>query len=203
MKNQLSFILVILFLHLAACSTGTISPTPPPDQPTESVTPPPPEKPARKSLHQRAQWSDLSGWAGDDLIPAWQAFLKSCTVLSKQALWQKPCEAAAALQKPTNTALRDFFESAFIPYQVINLDNSEEGLITGYYEPLLKGSQKPSKRYRHPIYTAPEGLLTIDLGAAHPELKDLRLRGRLDGRKIVPYYTRAEIMNNPKILDGY
>lgn len=203
MKNQLSFILVVLFLHLAACSTRTSGPTSPPSQPTESVTASPPEKPARKSLHKPAQWTDLSGWTNDDLIPAWQAFLKSCTVLSKQVLWQKPCEAAAALQKPTNAALRDFFETVFIPYQVINLDNSEEGLVTGYYEPLLKGSQKPSKRYRYPIYTAPNELLTVDLGATYPELKDLRLRGRLDGRKIVPYYTRAEIMNNPKILDGY
>lgn len=68
---------------------------------------------------------------------------------------------------------------------------------------MLKGSRKPSKRYRYPIYAAPSELLTIDLGSAYPELKDLRLRGRLDGRKVVPYYSRAEIMSNPKILNGY
>ncbi|MBA3756907.1 MAG: MltA domain-containing protein, partial [Nitrosomonas sp.] len=203
MKNQLSFILVISFLLLTACSTRTISPALPPDQPTESVTPPPPEKPVKKSIHKRAQWSALTYWANDDLLPAWQAFLKSCTVLSKQPLWQETCATAAALQKPDNATLRNFFETYFIPYQVINMDNSEEGLVTGYFEPLLKGSRKPSKRYRHPIYAAPDELLTIDLGATYPELKDLRLKGRLDGRKIVPYYTRAEIMNNPKILNGY
>ncbi len=203
MKNQLSFILIILFLLLTACSTRTISPTPPPDQPTESVTPPPPEKPVKKSIHKPVQWSALTDWGNDDLLPAWQAFLKSCTVLSKQPLWQETCATAATLQKPDNVTLRNFFETYFIPYQVINIDNSEEGLVTGYYEPLLKGSRKPSKRYRHPIYAAPDELLTIDLGATYPELKDWRLKGRLDGRKIVPYYTRAEIMNNPKILNGY
>lgn len=203
MKNQLSFILVILFLLLTACSTRTISPTPPSDQPTESITPPQPEKPVKKSIHKRAQWSALTGWTNDDLLPAWQAFLKSCTVLGKQPLWQETCATAAALQKPDNATLRNFFETYFIPYQVINMDNSEEGLVTGYFEPLLKGSRKPSKRYRHPIYAAPDGLLTIDLGATYPELKDLRLKGRLDGRKVVPYYTRAEIMNNPNILNGY
>ena len=206
MKNQPRFILVILFLLLIACSTGTISPTPPPSQPTESTEPtalPPPEKkPVKKSIHKRAQWPALTGWANDDLHPAWQAFLKSCTVLRKQSLWQETCEAAASLQKPTNAALRDFFETYFIPYQVINRDNSEEGLVTGYFEPLLKGSRKPSKRYRYPIYAAPTELLTIDLGATYPELKDLRLRGRLDGRKIVPYYTRAEIMSNPDVLNS-
>lgn len=202
MKNQLSFIVAVSFLLLAACTTGTISPTLPPSQPAETVTPPP-EKPLTKSIHKRVQWSALTGWADDDLLPAWQAFLKSCTVLSKQPVWKENCKAATSLQKPNNTTLRNFFESYFTPYQIINTDNSEEGLVTGYYEPLLKGSRKPSSRYRYPIYATPSELLTIDLGAAYPELKDLRLRGRLDGRKIVPYYSRAEIMTNPKILNGY
>lgn len=202
MKNQLSFIVAASFLLLTACTTGTISPTLPPSQPTETITPPP-EKPLTKSIHKRAQWSALTGWADDDLLPAWQAFLKSCTVLSKQPVWKENCKAATALQKPNNTTLRNFFESYFTPYQIINTDNSEEGLVTGYYEPLLKGSRKPSSRYRYPIYATPSELLTIDLGAAYPELKDLRLRGRVDGRKIVPYYSRAEIMTNPKILNGY
>ncbi|MDO9469134.1 MAG: murein transglycosylase A [Nitrosomonas sp.] len=202
MKNQLSFIVAASFLLLAACTTGTISPTLPPSQPAETVTPPP-EKPLTKSIHKRVQWSALTGWTDDDLLPAWQAFLKSCTVLSKQPVWKENCKAATSLQKPNNTTLRNFFESYFTPYQIINTDNSEEGLVTGYYEPLLKGSRKPSSRYRYPIYATPSELLTIDLGAAYPELKDLRLRGRLDGRKIVPYYSRAEIMTNPKILNGY
>lgn len=202
MKNQLSFIVAVSFLLLAACTTGTISPTLPPSQPAETVTPPP-EKPLTKSIHKRVQWSALTGWTDDDLLPAWQAFLKSCTVLSKQPVWKENCKAATSLQKPNNTTLRNFFESYFTPYQIINTDNSEEGLVTGYYEPLLKGSRKPSSRYRYPIYATPSELLTIDLGAAYPELKDLRLRGRLDGRKIVPYYSRAEIMTNPKILNGY
>ncbi len=202
MKNQLSFIVTATFLLLTACTTGTISPTLPPSQPTETVTPPS-DKPLTKSTHKHAQWSALTGWADDDLLPAWQAFLKSCTVLSKQSVWKENCKMAALLQKPNNKTLRNFFESYFTPYQIINTDNSEEGLVTGYYEPLLKGSRKPSKRYRYPIYAAPSELLTIDLGAAYPELKDLRLRGRLDGRKVVPYYSRAEIMSNPKILNGY
>jgi membrane-bound lytic murein transglycosylase A len=85
---------------------------------------------------------------------------------------------------------------------VLNPDGSGEGLITGYYEPLLKGSRKQSKRYRYPIYTTPDELLVIDLGAVYPELKNMRLRGRLQGRKVVPYYTRAEIVNDSVPLQG-
>ena len=203
MKNQFSFIVAVSYLFLAACATGPISPTQPPAEPTEAVKPPPPEKPLTKSVHKPVQWSALTGWKHDDLQPAWQAFLKSCTVLNKQPAWKETCRLAAAQKKTDNAALRGFFETYFTPYQIINTDNSEEGLITGYYEPLLKGSRKPSGRYRYPVYAAPDDLLTIELGAAYPELKDLRLRGRLNGRKVVPYHSRADIMSNPKLLNGY
>jgi membrane-bound lytic murein transglycosylase A len=203
MKNQLHFIIAISYLFLTACATGTISPTLPPSEPTEAVKPPPPEKPLTKSVYKRVQWPALTGWRQDDLQPAWQAFLKSCVVLNKQPAWKETCRLAAAQQKTDNAALRNFFETYFTPYQIINTDNTEEGLITGYYEPLLKGSRKPSSRYRYPVYAAPDDLLTIELGAVYPELKDLRLRGRLNGRKVVPYHSRADIMNNPKLLNGY
>lgn len=199
MKNQPTFIAIILLWVLAACTTSTISPPP---QPATPDAPSVAEKPIKKSIHKVVPWSALPDWRNDDLQPAWQAFLKSCTVLSKQSLWQEVCQTATSLQNPANATLRNFFESHFTPFQVINPDNSDEGLVTGYFEPLLKGSTKPSKRYRYPVYTAPAELLTIDLGTAYPELKDLRLRGRLDGRKVVPYYTRAEIMNDPSILNG-
>ena len=203
MKNQLSFIVIISFLWLAACTTGSISPTPPPTQSEETIAPPLSDKPLAKSIHKRDQWSSLTGWNSDDLLPAWQAFLQSCRVLSKQPVWHENCKIAASLQHPSNTRIRKFFETYFIPYQVVNTDNTEQGLITGYYEPLLKGSRTFSERYRFPVYAAPDELLTIELGEAYPELKDLRLRGRLNGRKVVPYYSRSEIMNNPGLLNGY
>ena len=52
----------------------------------------------------------------------------------------------------------------FVPHQVLNPDGGVEGLITGYYEPLLKGSRRQSKRFRYPLYTTPDELLVIDFG---------------------------------------
>jgi membrane-bound lytic murein transglycosylase A len=203
MKNQLSFIILLCSL-LTGCATESVSPVVEPGKPAEVVTPAlPPDKPFTKSIQKKVAWSALTGWRDDDLLPAWQAFQKSCLALSKQPVWKASCQQASLLKQPDNAAVRKFFETHFMPYQIINTDNTQEGLVTGYYEPLLKGSRKPSNRYRFPIYAAPDDLLTIDLGAAYPELKDLRLRGRLDGRKVVPFHSRADIMNNPKLLDGY
>lgn len=65
--------------------------------------------------------------------------------------------------------------------------------MTGYYEPVLAGSRTRNDRFRHPVHGAPEDLVTVDLSAVAPETRHLRLRGRLEGRRLVPYWTRAEI----------
>ena len=48
----------------------------------------------------------------------------------------------------------------------------------------------------------PDDLLTIDLASVYPELKNMRLRGRLEGKRVVPYYNRAEIDNGAVPLKG-
>ena len=205
MKNQLSFLSFALILLLTACSTETR--TPPvtaeaPEKPTDPTITLPPSSPAIPNLIA-TEWSEFAGWSNDDFLPAWEAFLKSCATLGKQPLWHKSCTAAVSITQPDNATLRDFFEKNFVPYQILNADGSDEGLITGYYEPLLQGSRKPSERYRFPLYTAPNELLVIDLGTVYPEIENMKLRGRLNGRNVVPFYSRAEIMNNPEILSGY
>ena len=206
MKNQSSFTVIIFAILLSACATATISPTLPHERSTGSGSIAPsslPEQPITKSTHKRVPWSEVTGWSEDDLVPAWQAFLNSCTVLNSRVNWKEVCRLAVAFKNPGNAVVKKFFETHFIPHQVIDSDNSTEGLMTGYYEPLLRGSRKPSSQYRYPVYASPDELLTIELGSAYPEFKELRLRGRLNGRKVVPYYSRAEIMNNPMLLKGY
>ncbi len=203
MKFQTCFLAVLLSFILFACSTQT---TVPPETTEQSAKPAPlqeQKEPAALSTHVPVQWSDLTGWAEDDLRPAWQAFLQSCNALKKQPVWQEVCMAASFVQADNNAGVRHFFERHFVPHRIISHDGNSEGLVTGYYEPLLRGSRKPTTRYRYPLYTAPDELLIIDLGDLYPELKDLRLRGRLEGRRVVPYYSRAEIMDNPAALKGY
>lgn len=159
-----------------------------------------PPKPPAKPL-QEARWEDVKGWGADNLAEAHGALLESCGALAKQPAWREACEAARALPAE-NAALRAFFETRFRPWRVVNPDESTEGLVTGYYEPLLRGSRERSKSFSHAIYGVPDDLLVVDLGELYSELKNFRLRGRLDGRRVVPYWPRAELTPQAPALAG-
>jgi membrane-bound lytic murein transglycosylase A len=98
--------------------------------------------------------------------------------------------------------VRAFFEAHFTPYQLIGADGRETGVVTGYYEPLLRGSRQPGERYRFPLYATPDDLLIVELGELFPELRDKRVRGRLEGRRVVPYWPRADIESGRAPLAG-
>src|SRR6185295_7912284 len=74
---------------------------------------------------------------------------------------------------------------------------SDSALFTGYYEPLLRGSRSRHGRYQTPIYALPPDLISVDLGKFRPELAGERIAGRVDGQRLVPYATRAEIDAKP------
>jgi membrane-bound lytic murein transglycosylase A len=96
--------------------------------------------------------------------------------------WRPACNGASAAHDA-----RVFFERAFTPYSI------GEGLVTGYYEPLLNGSETRHGRYQTPVYGLPGDLISIDLGQFRPEWKGEKLAGRLDGRRLLPYPARAQI----------
>ncbi|CAG4885063.1 Membrane-bound lytic murein transglycosylase A precursor [Georgfuchsia toluolica] len=177
----------LMALLLAGCAA--VPPSPPPAPcvcpPVEVPVPP---KPVEKPL-QPASWSDLPGWGSDDLTAAFDAFLASCKVLERRALWSGVCASARG---GGGNDLRAWFEAQLQPWQLVNPDGSRDGLITGYYEPVIKGSRKPDNIYRYPVFGVPNDLITVDLSEVYPELRNLRLRGRLEGRKLVPYYSRAD-----------
>lgn len=138
----------------------------------------------------------LPGWARDDLREALPAFLASCDVLAKRPDWKEPCAVVRDVDATKEKAVRLFFESFFVPHQVVNPDGSDTGLVTGYYEPLLRGARKRGGPYQTALHRAPDDLLTIDLTSVYPELKGMRLKGRLVGNKVLPYPSRADMMQS-------
>lgn len=180
-------------LILASCTTPHVTQPQPvvPVAPVLPFTPVQPQSPA-EALHP-STYLAVPGWDRDDLREAWQPFLASCIVLAKKPEWKEPCNVAKGVNGQDADAVRQFFEAFLMPYQVFNGDGSDQGLVTGYYEPLLRGARQRGGIYQTPVYRTPDDLITVDLASAHPELKGMRLRGKLVGNKVVPYGSRADL----------
>ena len=142
---------------------------------------------------RKSSWQALPEWRHVQLSSSLDALRQGCVSLANRDEWQQVCAEAALLDAENSDGLHRFFESHFTPYQLRNGDGSAEGLITGYYEPLLYGSREKSERFRYPVFGVPDDLMIVDLSNLYPQLKGMRLRGRIEGRRIVPYYDRADI----------
>ncbi len=210
---------VLMLLMAGACGTPkpptaappAVSPPAPPATPPVAVAvakpaPPPPTAAKPDTTEEAARaltavaWAELPGWHQDNHAEALPALLASCRVLARQVAWQDLCEAAQSVKG--RDAAKRFFETHFTPYRVAAPDASAEGLITGYYEPILRGGRKPSARNRFALYGVPDDLLVLDFGDLAPELKSMAPRARLDGRRVVPYYDRAQIENGRAPVRG-
>ncbi len=145
------------------------------------------------SVLEPVTYDDVPGWREDVLDGVLGALRASCRALRFQTAWREACAAADPFGPENAEALRHYLETNFVPHRVADSDGATQGLITGYYEPLLRGSREKRGPYRFPLYAPPDDLLVIDLAAVNPDLKNIRLRGRLDGRRVVPYFSRAEI----------
>lgn len=160
-------------------------------------------KPTPRILrYEPAAWGQLPGWSSDNLQDVWTAFLSSCRALRFRAEWASPCAAAVAVTDESSAALRHYFEQYFAPYKILKVPSTvreDTGLVTGYYEPQVLGARTPSTEFTAPLYAAPPDLLIVDLASVYPELKGKHVRGRLDGNRVVPYYTRAQLSADPAI----
>lgn len=148
------------------------------------------------------KWSKLPGWKTDDAIAAWPAIVSTCQVLHARSAWQSFCSAVVASSPGDAAFVRDFLEQQLTPYRIERVTGRKratKGLLTGYYEPLLHGARERSDAFATPLYRPPADLLTVELASVIPELKGKRVRGRLDGNKVVPYYSRAGTREAPSL----
>jgi len=152
-------------------------------------------------------WAALPSWADDDLSDFWALFINNCKglmrpvsgSLAQQAratpkAWQPVCQAAADAQPQGSVEIRAFIEQHLQPWRLLDeRGQPAKNTVTGYYEPMVNGARQRGGPYQWPLYQPPKDLLTIDLGSVYPELAGKRVRGKLDGNRVVPYDTRAEI----------
>lgn len=141
---------------LAGCDTT------PPGAPTPAV-PVPPAATVPQDVLIRAQsrwigvdWSELPGWQGDRISEVWPALLLGCE--RPAAGWQAFCAAARGAPAADDAALREWLQARLRPYRIERLEGSADGLITGYFEPLIDASRQPRGASRIPLYQTPADL---------------------------------------------
>lgn len=152
-----------------------------------------------------ATYIDLPGWQSANQGAALQAFRRSCKAMASKpdtdpmgtyggtlADWRPACAAAAGTAPEK---VRSFFEYWFTPVSV-TAGRVAEGRFTGYYEPQIRGSRTKTGPYQTPVYGKPTDLIQVDLGVFRPALAGERLAGKIDGSRLVPYASRAEIVSN-------
>ncbi|MFT3732613.1 MAG: MltA domain-containing protein [Hyphomicrobium sp.] len=151
-------------------------------------------------------FSDLPGWNEDDHLAAWKAFLASCKPILRAAA-AKPdnagspqalvdiCGRAVTMAKSksirTRNEARQFFEANFRPHHISGGD--PQGLLTGYYEPLVKGSRTPTKTFKVPIYRRPPDLVNVVAESERGAKSGSFTHQRKTERGLEPYLTREEI----------
>jgi membrane-bound lytic murein transglycosylase A len=165
----------------------------------ETTRKPPPDV-APVARFEPVAWSKLPGWRADDALAAWPAIVSSCSVIHARTEWQPFCSALVAASPGDAEFVRAFVEQHLTPFRVVRLTGRKRattGLVTGYYEPLLRGSRERVEPFTTPLYRRPDDLLIVELATLYPELKGKRVRGRLDGNKVVPFHTRAQTREAP------
>ena len=146
-----------------------------------------------QARYEPAEFAALHGWQSAALVPSLRTFLAGCAKIPSSGALRGACNAAGAVGAEDEGAARRFFETAFSAFAIIAPDGSTEGLVTGYYEPILAGSRTRTETHRFPVNGVPDDLVVVDLAGLYPELRNFRLRGRIEGRRLVPYWSRAEI----------
>jgi len=152
---------------LSSCASPPAGPPPAPPTPTAPAPPPAalPSFPVPAEAFERARarwipadWADLPGWADDRVAEFWPALQNSCT--RPAAGWAELC-ARVLLDPPADEAAARRWLSAWLrPWRVEGLDGVADGLITGYFEPLIEARRTPRDGYRVPLHGVPPELAT-------------------------------------------
>ncbi len=180
---------------------------------------PPEALPDRLTLTPVA-FAALPGWSEDSHADALPALLRSCGRLSgvsnarelgpqgpsgpvagTVADWREACAALQTLSEHDDAALRSSLERNFTPLAVGNNERMT-GVFTGYYEAELRGALEPDERHGWPLYAKPPDLVTADLGTFRADLEGVRLSGRVENGRLVPYRDRAEIEDGALADEG-
>jgi len=142
-----------------------------------------------------ASFAELPGWGQDRVAEVWPALRLSCGAVAaanangaasaaapappSAESWASVCAQSRQFFPADDAQARQWIEQRFKVYRVESPEGDPNGLVTGYFEPLVEASRKPTRARRVPLYGPP-----ADLGQ----------------RK--PYWTRQELDTLPAAQAG-
>jgi membrane-bound lytic murein transglycosylase A len=134
-------------------------------------------------------WSELIDFDTDPLDEVHKAFRFSCVYLQRRdaARWATACNRLNKLAPTDQAGLRALLKD-MQPYRVESDDGVPTGPITGYYEPVLRGSRTARNPYFYPLYSRPSELISAD-----SKKNGGISRARMAGGQMVPFFSRAEM----------
>ncbi|HRD71352.1 MAG TPA: MltA domain-containing protein [Legionella sp.] len=187
MKSKIIYSIIALFLIVLGASVWWFTPP--------------------KPTFRQVSFKQLPGWETAEFKQSLATFQTSCRAFIKQDPervvgteqidlrakdWQPACHAALAIDPVNEKSAKQFFQEWFAPVEFYD-KKPVKGLFTGYYMPLLKGSYTQTEEYNVPLYEVPSDLVTVDLDLFMPNMKHRKIMGRIEGNKLLPYYTREQI----------
>ncbi|HLT25704.1 MAG TPA: MltA domain-containing protein [Zeimonas sp.] len=123
--------------------------------------------------------ASLPGWADDELHGLHAALERQCALPRPPHPWPALCA-----QLPAPEGLARWIEARFDAWAVVGTGGRRDGLLTGYYEPILHGTRTRVSKRQVALHARPADLVALADGSR------ARLR---DGRPQGPYPTRAQI----------
>lgn len=133
------------------------------------------------SRQQPLRVETLPGWNDDDLRGLHEALSRQCALARPPQPWPSLCP-----QLPAAEDLARWLAERFEARPLAGADGGREGLLTGYYEPIVRGTRTRANASQVPLLARPADLVSLADGSRQ------RLR---DGLPAGPYPTRAQIEN--------
>lgn len=164
---------------LAACSSTPLPPEPPARPPAAEIAPEreaaSPSRPRGVLQRERSRWvavdwSELPGWGEDRAAELWPALLQGCA--RPAAGWAELCARALRSAPGDDHAVTLWLMQHLQAYRVESPEGETQGLLTGYFEPMVDATRKPQGDYQVPVHAAP-----VDLQQRRPYFSRQQLEG--------------------------
>lgn len=166
---------------------------------------------ADKANLEPVKFADLNGWRSHRALDVWPVFLRSCRHILTNAAPLRPaiamsaslvevCKKAELTPAPvSHRQARAILEDLFQPYAINHIPGQnpyEGGFLTGYYEPVVRGSMIATSEFTEPVFGRPTDLVSDvhEIGSVNLPAGITGARRTLSG-KLEPYPERAMIEN--------